>query len=106
MRTCYPDRVAGIETLEHSVVIYTQGFCEFSEMVRLHLESRGQRYVEKDVDTSTEFRDEMLALGAQGTPVTVIDGEPVFGFDEEAIDELLGFTPYNPPEPHGETLDQ
>ena len=45
----------------------------------------------------------MLALGAQGTPVTVIDGEPVFGFDEEAMTELLGFTPYNPPEELGET---
>ena len=98
--------MTNIETLEHSVVIYTQGFCEFSEMVRLHLESRGQRYVEKDVDTSAAYRDEMLALGAHGTPVTVIDGEAVFGFDEEAIDELLGFTPYNPPEEYGETLDQ
>ena len=37
----------------------------------------------------------MLDLGASGTPVTVIDGEVVVGFDEESIDELLGHTPYN-----------
>ena len=83
---------------EHSVTLYSQGYCEFSEMVRLHLESRGQTYHERDVDVDPAARDEMMKLGATGTPVTVIDGEVVIGFDEESIDELLGFTPYNPPE--------
>src|SRR4051794_31661277 len=83
------------ETLEHTVVLFSQGYCEFSEMVRLHLESRGQKYTERDVDTDVTARDDMLKLGATGTPVTVIDGEVVIGFDDEAIDELLGFTPYN-----------
>jgi hypothetical protein len=64
-------------------------------MVRLHLESRGQRYTERDVDFDPSAREDMLKLGAQSTPVTVIDGEVVIGFDEEAIDELLGFEPYN-----------
>ena len=91
-------------TAEHTVVIYTQGSCEFSEMVRLHLESRGQRYEERDVDADPGARDEMLRLGAQGTPVVVIDGETVFGFNEAAIDELLGFAPYNPREEYGTGL--
>lgn len=80
---------------EHTIVLYAQGYCEYSEMVRLHLESRGQRYIEKDVDADEGARQEMLDLGASGTPVTVIDGEVVVGFDEESIDELLGFEPYN-----------
>ena len=83
-------------TAEHTVILYAQGYCEFSEMVRLHLESRGQQYTERDVDTDPGARDEMLKLGASCTPVTVIDGEVVIGFDEESLDELLGFTPYNP----------
>lgn len=83
---------------EHEVVLYTQAACEFSEMVRLHLESRGQRYRERDIDLDPDARKELLELGGGGTPVTVIDGEVVVGFDEEAIDELLGFTPYNAPE--------
>lgn len=83
------------EPAEHTVVLYAQGYCEFSEMVRLHLESRGQRYVEKDVDTDAAARQEMIDLGASATPVTVIDGEVVIGYDEESIDELLGFEPYN-----------
>jgi glutaredoxin len=83
---------------EHTVVLFASGYCEFSEMVRLHLESRGQKYTERDIDVDTTARDEMMKLGATGTPVTVIDGEVVIGFDEEAIDELLGFEPYNPHE--------
>ncbi len=84
-----------ISAIGHTVVLYSQGFCEFSEMVRLHLESRGQKYTERDVDSDPAARDEMLKLGAQSTPVTVIDGDVVIGFDEESIDELLGFDPYN-----------
>jgi glutaredoxin len=82
----------------HEITLYSQGYCEFSEMVRLHLESRGQRWTERDVDTDPAAREEMLQLGASATPVTVIDGEVIVGFDEESIDELLGVAPYNPPE--------
>lgn len=79
----------------HEVILYTQDACEFSEMVRLHLESRGQRYTERDVDRDPDARKALLDLGAGGTPVTVIDGEVIVGYDEESIDELLGFQPYN-----------
>jgi glutaredoxin len=84
-----------VTSIQHTVVLFSQGSCEFSEMVRLHLESRGQTYAERDVDADATARDEMMKLGAQSTPVTVIDGEAVIGFDEESIDELLGFEPYN-----------
>ena len=89
------DTLTNISSIEHTVVLYSQGFCEFSEMVRLHLESRGQKYSERDLDTDPAAREELMKLGAQGSPVTVIDGEPIVGFDEESIDELLGFEPYN-----------
>jgi glutaredoxin len=84
-----------MERPEHTVVLYAQGYCEYSEMVRLHLESRGQPYTEKDVDRDAAARREMIDLGSNATPVTVIDGEVVIGYDEESIDELLGFEPYN-----------
>lgn len=92
---------------EHTVTLYASGSCEFSEMVRLHLESRGQKYDERDVDADAAARQELIELGASGTPVTVIDGEVVVGFDEESIDELLGFAPYNEPEAlDGARLDE
>ena len=33
---------------------------------------------------------ELLAMGYQSTPVTLIDGEAVVGFDQERIEKLLG----------------
>lgn len=79
----------------HDITLFTQAGCEYSEMVRLHLESRGQRWTERDLDLDANARQDLLDLGANGTPVTVIDGEVVVGYDEESIDELLGFEPYN-----------
>ena len=89
---------------QHTIVLFSQGWCEFSEMVRLHLESRGQRYTERDVDADPGARDEMMKLGGTATPVTVIDGEVVIGYDDAAIDELLGCTPYNEPEDYSNPL--
>jgi glutaredoxin len=81
----------------HAITLFTQAACEYSEMVRLHLESRGQRWTERDLDLDPTARQDLIDLGASGTPVTVIDGEVVVGYDEESIDELLGFEPYNAP---------
>ncbi len=33
---------------------------------------------------------ELLAMGYQSTPVTLIDGEAVVGFDQQKIELLLG----------------
>jgi len=33
---------------------------------------------------------ELLALGYQSTPVTLIDGNAIVGFDQARIEELLG----------------
>lgn len=43
----------------------------------------------KDVRADQQALQELLALGARATPVTVIDGEVVRGFDRAKIDELL-----------------
>jgi hypothetical protein len=33
---------------------------------------------------------ELLDMGYQSTPVTIIDGEAVVGFDQDRIQQLLG----------------
>ena len=92
------------DTARHEVVLFSQGWCEFSEMVRLHLESRGQPYIERDIDNDPNARTEMMELGGTSTPVIVIDGDVVIGYDEHAIDELLGFQPYNEREDYSNPL--
>jgi glutaredoxin 3 len=33
---------------------------------------------------------ELIDMGYQSTPVTIIDGEAIVGFDQQKIEELLG----------------
>jgi hypothetical protein len=35
---------------------------------------------------------ELIKLGVRATPVTLIDGEVVVGFDRDRIEQLLGLT--------------
>jgi glutaredoxin 3 len=35
---------------------------------------------------------ELLDMGYQSTPVTIIDGEAVVGFNQQKIEELLGLS--------------
>jgi hypothetical protein len=47
-------------------------------------------FVEKNVRADKAALKELLDLGFQSTPVTIIDGESVVGFDQTKICELLG----------------
>ncbi|TAJ76819.1 glutaredoxin family protein [bacterium] len=47
-------------------------------------------FVDKNVREDQEALKELLALGYQSTPVTLIDGQAVVGFDQQRIEELLG----------------
>jgi hypothetical protein len=46
--------------------------------------------VDRNVREDEAAMKELLALGYQSTPVTLIDGETVVGFDQEKIESLLG----------------
>ena len=48
--------------------------------------------MDKNVREDPAALKELLALGYQSTPVTLIDGEAVVGFDAEKIGKLLGLT--------------
>jgi len=72
-----------------NVVVYTQpgwGPCH-SEVE--YLSQKGIEFTEKNIRKDQEALQELLNLGARGTPATVIDGEVVLGFDRAKLDELL-----------------
>jgi len=48
--------------------------------------------VDKNVREDPAALKELLALGYQSTPVTLIDGAAIVGFDPEKIEKLLGLT--------------
>jgi glutaredoxin 3 len=54
------------------------------------LSQKGVQFVEKNVRADKAALKELLDLGFQSTPVTIIDGQSVVGFDQLKIMELLG----------------
>lgn len=54
------------------------------------LSRKGIAYVERDISRDEQALDELSKLGYMTTPVTVIDGEVVVGFDEKRLTALLG----------------
>jgi len=47
-------------------------------------------FVEKNVRADQAALKELLDLGYQSTPVTLIEGEAIVGFDQIKIVQLLG----------------
>ena len=59
-------------------------------MTKEYLSQRNVPFVEKDVLNDKSAMDELLKIGVLTTPVTVIDGEVVVGFNRARFEELLG----------------
>jgi glutaredoxin len=55
-----------------------------------YLSRKGVAFEEKDVRADRAALKELLELGYASTPVILIDGEAIVGFDADAIDRALG----------------
>ncbi|MDA0263593.1 MAG: glutaredoxin domain-containing protein [Chloroflexi bacterium] len=58
-------------------------------MAKDYLLQRDVPFVERDVMNDKSAMDELMKLGVLTTPVTVIDGEVVVGFDRARFEKLL-----------------
>jgi glutaredoxin len=47
------------------------------------------QFVEKNIREDRQALEELLKLGVRATPVTIIDGEMVVGFDRAKLGQLL-----------------
>lgn len=54
------------------------------------LSQKGVEFVEKNVRADKAALKELIDMGYQSTPVTIVDGEAVVGFDQLKIMELIG----------------
>ena len=61
----------------------------FCDRVKEFLSQKGVDFSERDITVGELAIAELEELGFMTTPVTVIDGEVVVGFDRERLDELL-----------------
>ena len=53
------------------------------------LSQKGVEFVEKNVRADKAALKELIDMGYQSTPVTIVDGEAVVGFDQIKIMELI-----------------
>jgi glutaredoxin 3 len=61
----------------------------FCNRVKEFLSRKGVQFVERDVSQDESALTELEALGAMATPVTVINGQVVVGFDKARLEQLL-----------------
>jgi glutaredoxin len=54
------------------------------------LSQKGVQFIQKNVRADPAALKELIDMGFQSTPVTIIDGQSVVGFDQKRISELLG----------------
>jgi glutaredoxin len=64
----------------------------FCNGVKEFLSHKGIDFIERDVAQDEEAMRELEALGVLATPVTLINGEVVVGFDEPKLEQLLGLS--------------
>ncbi len=53
------------------------------------LHQKGIAFTEKDVAQDDEAFEEVMRMGFAATPVTLIDGEAVVGFNKARLEQLL-----------------
>jgi glutaredoxin len=62
----------------------------FCRKVEEFLTTHGIAFHARNVAEDSAAMDELMRLGVATTPVTVIDGEIVVGFDRERLAAMLG----------------
>jgi glutaredoxin len=72
-----------------SVIVYHQPGCGPCHEAMEYLTRKGIEYVAKDVREDRAALKELLDLGYASTPVIVIDGQGIVGFDVAAIDKAV-----------------
>ncbi len=75
------------------IIIYSTPVCVHCHHAKDYLTSKGFTYEDVDVSKNIEgLKAAVMKSGQKGVPVIDIEGDIVVGFDQEAIDHLLGIT--------------
>lgn len=67
------------------VIMYATSTCTYCIKARAWFSGRNIAWDERDVETSAAANKEWKQLGGVGTPLIVINGKPIHGFDEPRI---------------------
>lgn len=75
------------------IILYTQPTCPPCHAEKLWFEENGIEFEERDIRKDDRFLQELIELGAQATPATLIksdngEDEVILGFDPDRFAEL------------------
>lgn len=74
----------------NQVIVYSQSNCPPCEFAKLYFKNNNIAFVEKNITRDSKAKTEMMVkYDAFSTPVIVINEQPIIGFDQEKIEELL-----------------
>jgi len=71
------------------VVVYSSYGCAVCNQVKEFLTKSGVEFTERNIVEDEAALDELSELGVLSTPVTVIDGGIVTGYNRKKIEQLL-----------------
>lgn len=71
------------------VILYETAWCSYCRLVERCLTASGVAFEKRDIEASTQWRDEFRALGGRGVPLTLIGEVAVRGWNGRAIDAAL-----------------
>ena len=81
---------AAVAASQPEVLLYATDWCGYCKASREFFAANGIRYVEHDIEKSSQALAEHKKLGGNGVPLIVVGGEVVNGYNEGALRQLLG----------------
>ena len=71
------------------VTIFTSNTWPYCISAKQYLSEKGVQFEEKNIQTDSSARRELISMGHRGVPVIVINGEEIVGFNKGRLDQLL-----------------
>ena len=72
-----------------NIVMFGSQSCKYCAIARAFFAQHALPYTENDIDTSDKHRQMFYLLGGKGTPLIIVNGQLIHGFDETAIRRSL-----------------
>ena len=71
------------------VEVYMTTWCGYCKKTLSYLDEKGVSYAAYDIESDSAAKERYLALGGQGVPLVVIDGNKIAGYSPQAMDRYL-----------------
>ena len=71
------------------ILMFGTQSCKYCKLARQFFDKHQLPYTEHDIDTSDKHREMFYLMGGKGTPLIIVNGQVIHGFDERYIRENL-----------------